>query len=32
VEIKEVKIQVLVASTTFSRVVVPHEEQQINDP
>jgi len=39
-EIKEVRVQVLVASTSSSRVVVPHvvethnnqEEQQINDP
>jgi len=40
VEIKEVRVQILVASTSLSRVVLPHvvkthnnqEEQQINDP
>jgi len=40
VEIKEVRVQVLITSTFLSRVVVPHvvethnnqEEQQINDP
>ena len=39
-EIKKVRVQVHVASTSLSRVVVPHvvetnnnqEEQQINDP
>ena len=39
VEIKEVRVQVLIPSTSLSRVVVPHvvethnnqEEQQIND-
>jgi len=40
VEIKEVRVQVLITSTSLSKVVVPHvvethnnqEEQQINDP
>ena len=40
VEIKEVRVQVPITSTSLSRVVVPHvvethnnqEEQQINDP